>query len=197
MPPIGSGRDGCDDHRVSLLLSPAGAALLAAAAVAVAVVLLVRTVRAGARGGAVVVSRLAWAAFVLVVVALTVSLDLGGAGGVNLVPFRTIRLQLEGLNPVLAAWNLLGNLALLVPFAVLSRAAWGWRVLTTTAAGVALSVAVEVGQRYSGRSADVDDVLVNGLGALLGAVLAAVVVRVVRRRALPEVDAEPEPALAA
>ena len=181
---------------MSLLLSPPGAALLATAAVAVAVVLLVRTVRAGARGRVVVVSRLAWAAFVLVVVALTVSLDLGGTGGVNLVPFETIRLQLEGLNPVLAAWNLLGNLALLVPFAVLSRAAWGWRVLTTTAAGVALSVAVEVGQRYSGRSADVDDVLVNGLGALLGAVLAAVVARLAQRREQPEVDAEPEPVLA-
>lgn len=182
---------------MSLLLSPPGAALLAAAAVAVAVVLLLRTVRAGGRGGVVAASRLAWAAFVLVVVALTVSLDLGGSGGVNLVPFRTIRLQLEGLDPVLAAWNLLGNLALLVPFAVLSRAAWGWRVLTTTAAGVVLSVAVEVGQRHSGRSADVDDVLVNGLGALLGAVLAAVVVRLARRRALPDVDVEPEPVLAA
>ena len=197
MPPIGTVRRGCDDHGVSLLLSPPGAAVLAAAAVAVAVVLLVRTVRAGGRGGAVVVSRLAWAAFVLVVVALTVSLDLGGAGGVNLVPFETIRLQLEGLNPVLAAWNLVGNLALLVPFAVLSRAAWGWRVLTTTSAGVALSAAVEVGQRYSGRSADVDDVLVNGLGALLGALLAAVVVRLAGRDDGSEVDAEPEPALAA
>ena len=182
---------------MDLLPSPPGAALLACAAVLVTVVLLVRSVRAGGPRARVVVSRLAWAAFVLVVVGLTVSLDPGGGGRGQPGAVRDDPAAADVLNPRPPAYNLLGNLALLVPFAVLSRAAWGWRVLTTTAAGVALSVAVEVGQRYSGRSADVDDVLVNGLGALLGAVLAAVVVRLARRADEPEVDAEPEPALAA
>jgi VanZ family protein len=179
---------------VNLLTAPAAAAVLACAAVLVAGVLLVRTVRAAGTGrrGPVALARLAWVGFVLVVVWLTVSLDLGAEGGVNLVPFATVRLQLEGLEPVRAAWNLLGNLVLLVPFALLARAAWGWRVVATTVAGGALSVAVEVGQYFSGRSADVDDVMVNGLGALLGAVLAAVVVRLVRRdEGTPRHDGSP------
>jgi hypothetical protein len=164
---------------VPLLTSPAGSALLAGAAVLVAAVLLVATVRASGTAHRVLVglSRLGWCAFVLVVVWLTVSVDLGTAGGVNLVPFETVRLQLAGLEPARAAWNLLGNLALLVPFALLARPAWGWRVAVTTGAGVLLSVVVEVGQLFAGRSADVDDVIVNGLGALLGAWLAAVLAR--------------------
>jgi len=172
---------------VLLLTSPAGSAVLAAAAVVVTAAVLVATVRSGGPGRRrlVALSRLGWVGFVLVVVWLTVSVDLGTRPGVNLVPFETVRLQLAGLEPAHAAWNLLGNLVLLVPFALLTRAAWGWRVATTAVAGVVLSVVVEVGQLFAGRSADVDDVIVNGLGALLGAVLAAVLVRVGARKPEP------------
>jgi glycopeptide antibiotics resistance protein len=97
---------------------------------------------------------------------------------VNLVPGETIRLYLESdLGPI--AWqNLLGNLLLLLPFGALGP--WAWRRLNSWKRVLGFGLAVSVGIEFLqfarrfvdtygiGRSVDIDDVLLNTLGALLG-----------------------------
>jgi len=89
----------------------------------------------------------------------------------NLVPLRSIERYLA------APWSivrveLLGNIAAFVPFGLFVPFAWGrrlrwWQVL---AAGVALSVGIEVAQFafVPARVADVDDVLLNAVGVAAG-----------------------------
>ena len=115
---------------------------------------------------------------------LTVTLALGGSRtGVNLVPFRGIAEQLGNVNPAVGAMNILGNAFMFVPAGLLAPLALGWGVRRTTLAGLALSVAIEVTQLGLGRSADVDDVILNSAGAAAGAALA--VAATIRGRRLP------------
>jgi glycopeptide antibiotics resistance protein len=89
----------------------------------------------------------------------------------NLVPFRTIGIYLANLDDPFWVGQLLGNVALLLPvglvgplvFPFLDR--WWWVGLLALAASVLIEAA-QLG--IADRSADVDDVLVNVLGALLG-----------------------------
>ena len=65
-----------------------------------------------------------------------------------------------------------GNVLMLVPFGFLAPLLWerlrGLRVLP---AGLALILAVELLQPFTGRSFDVDDIFLNFLGVLIGALL--------------------------
>jgi len=120
---------------------------------------------------------------------LTLGLANPGGGGLNLTPFATIRQQLATLSPWLALFNVVGNLAVLVPFGVLARPAFGWSWATTVVTGFAFCTVIEVLQGLLGRSADVDDVILNTAGAAWGAavswMIAAVVLRWQRRGAGP------------
>lgn len=106
---------------------------------------------------------------------------------VNLVPFRTITLYLRSLlldaqlsRPQLAAIaraNLLGNLALLAPVGLLAPAVWPhvrrwWRVAMLGVVAATSIEALQFARRFvlgmAGRSIDIDDVLLNAVGALLG-----------------------------
>jgi glycopeptide antibiotics resistance protein len=95
----------------------------------------------------------------------------------NLVPFREIARSLSVLETRYGLLNLWGNVVAFIPVGVLgllalrrgSRRAW----LIALGAGTALSVVLEVTQYGVGRSADVDDVILNGIGVGLGVVLAA------------------------
>jgi len=98
----------------------------------------------------------------------------GLAEHLNLVPLRSIGRYVAGPWPVVRV-ELLGNVAAFVPFGVLVPLAWGrrlrwWQVL---AAGVALSVGIEVAQFafVPARAADVDDVVLNALGIAAGLAL--------------------------
>lgn len=66
-----------------------------------------------------------------------------------------------------------GNVLMLVPFGFLAPLLWerlrGWRVLP---AGLGLILAIELLQPFTGRSFDVDDILLNFLGVLVGALIA-------------------------
>lgn len=93
-----------------------------------------------------------------------------GSGALNLAPFRTIAhfLRVGGWELVV---NVFGNLAALVPLGFLvpilraSRTSLGHVAIM----GAALSGAIETLQYFSGRRVgDVDDVLLNTLGAVLG-----------------------------
>ena len=90
----------------------------------------------------------------------------------NLVPFASIRLEFHNVNHAIGAWNILGNILLFAPVGFLgvlaSRWPW-WRVVVLSAAA---SIAIETIQYFVGRSADVDDFILNTLGAILGAAIA-------------------------
>lgn len=109
---------------------------------------------------------------------------LGGStvgGSTNLVPGRTIVEELTSGNP-LGLFNVVGNVALFVPL--------GWLlVLSTTrrhlvvavVTGVGLSVIIELAQSLIGRVSDIDDVILNGTGAVVGACV-ALLLRAARSR---------------
>ncbi|WP_062465210.1 VanZ family protein [Demequina soli] len=111
-----------------------------------------------------------------VTIGLTVVTHTGGSGGVNLTPGQEIRRALDtgAGGPRL---NLVGNILLFVPLgtvaALMTRRGFVLRVLTGTALGFALSAAIESTQHLLGRVADVDDVILNTLGAFVGAFAAA------------------------
>ena len=71
---------------------------------------------------------------------------------------------------------MLGNVLMLIPFGFLAPLLWDklrwWRVLP---AGLGLILAVELLQPLTGRSFDIDDILLNLLGVMIGALLSALV----------------------
>ncbi len=118
------------------------------------------------------------------VLAVTVEPLMAGeaATGVNLVPFRTI-VQLAPTS--LARRNIAGNVVLFVPVGF----AFGWAFrrrrhgfAAALAAALGLSATIEALQWVLpvGRVVDVDDVILNVVGAAVGATVAAVVVRGLR-----------------
>lgn len=109
-------------------------------------------------------------AYVAFFATITLGLFHRARAPVQLVPFATIRADCAMGGRAFVV-NILGNLAVLVPFGILAaealgrRASW-WRV-GLLAGG--LSLAVEVGQYLTGaRVADVDDVLMNTASGLIG-----------------------------
>ena len=89
----------------------------------------------------------------------------------NSVPFATIRIYLDNLDSPFWVAQAFGNLLLLLPVGLFGPIAipwlsrW-WRVLLVA---LVLSACIETAQLFiPERSADVDDVMVNAVGALLG-----------------------------
>jgi glycopeptide antibiotics resistance protein len=98
----------------------------------------------------------------------------------NLVPFHTLAIYWRNLASEFWMLNLFGNLFLLLPLGLLGPIAlpvldrW-WRIALVA---LVFSVAIELLQRLvPARSADIDDVIVNLVGALLG----YAALRVIRR----------------
>ena len=99
----------------------------------------------------------------------------------NLVPFRTIAEYfgvLRGGNVTLFLVNFAGNILVFVPLGLLPpllwrrcRGAWG------AALPALCSLFVELCQIFTGRSVDVDDLILNTLGGLLGWLLARLLLR--------------------
>ena len=84
----------------------------------------------------------------------------------HLVPLKTTL----GLSPGMLAYHTLGNLAWFMPLGLLLEALWPKRSwVHAPLAGAALSAMVEAAQWLLGTGTpDIDDVLLNTLGALLG-----------------------------
>uniref|UniRef100_UPI0025B87086 VanZ family protein n=1 Tax=Demequina sp. TaxID=2050685 RepID=UPI0025B87086 len=106
--------------------------------------------------------------------------DPDAPGGINIEPFVEIRRGLRaGASDAVAA-NVWGNVAMFVPLGFLLM--WLWtspliaRVIMATVAGTGLSIIIELAQLTLGRVADIDDVILNGAGALLGAAVGMVAV---------------------
>ncbi len=120
----------------------------------------------------------ATAVSVLAVLALTLVPGNPSDAGVQLVPFRTIRFNLETSGPVAALTNLAGNVALFVPLGACLGLADRLRVRGAVVLAVVLSALVEAAQYALGdRVTDVDDVILNATGALAGVAAARLAVR--------------------
>ncbi|WP_367281276.1 VanZ family protein [Demequina lignilytica] len=122
-------------------------------------------------------------------VGASTSFSNSGTSSVNLTLFQEIERALRSDSRI--AWlNLIGNLAMFAPLgavlvALMRRLTVVLRVMVATVVSGMLSAAIEIAQLALGRVADIDDVLLNTLGAFGGAVVAAVVIGVanaVRRR---------------
>jgi VanZ family protein len=100
-------------------------------------------------------------------------------GYVQLVPFHTFRNYLDGYDSLQTMLlYVVGNVLLFVPLGLFLQLALRRPVALTIALGLLASATVEVLQlQIWSRSSDVDDVMLNTLGAVAGAVLAAVVLR--------------------
>lgn len=146
--------------------------------VAAALVMGVVWLIARTRGTDVVKRALLWTALALTVAVLlwlTLALPEARAreGGFNLTPLQEIARAARSLDRPYGIINLYGNLVVFLPVGVLvvwlARGAVWKRVLLATAAGAALSAAIELAQFTAGRIADIDDVILNSVGAFLGA----------------------------
>ena len=127
-----------------------------------------------------VASRVLLVGAVLAVLGATLFDTTSGERILNLQPGAGIAAAFDSSRG--AFGNIAGNVALFVPLGFLWAAVSGWSAWKVTASGVALSVLIEAAQYLTARRwADVDDVLLNGVGACLGAVAYAVVSSGVRR----------------
>ena len=115
----------------------------------------------------------------------------------SFVPFRTIGTQLSlGLERY-EAIQLLGNIALFVPFGFVLPAAVRTcrRLWVTLVVAAGLSVLIETLQALlPGHTTDIDDVILNTAGAVLGFFAFSLISWTVRRGTAPEPDTLREPA---
>jgi hypothetical protein len=101
------------------------------------------------------------------------------AGGVQLVPLRTLRSYHYDLSDLVI--YLIGNVALFVPLGFFLFLALRRGLIVTTAVCALISVGVEILQLpIWTRSSDVDDVLTNTTGGLLGALAGLIVLSLYR-----------------
>jgi glycopeptide antibiotics resistance protein len=111
----------------------------------------------------------------LIAIATLLTPQLPGEGDrtILLEPFWDLREALAGRQVVArAVAEMIGNVLLFVPLGVAIVLRWpGLGTLAAVGAAVVASLVVEAGQAVlpGGRTADVTDVLMNGIGALIGA----------------------------
>lgn len=115
-----------------------------------------------------------------------------GSETANLQPGRMIYDELvNNPNHGLGVFNVLGNVVMFVPLGWLLAIVVTRRLLIPVLAGVGLSALIELAQAFIGRAPDIDDVILNGIGAIAGALIAALVVRMRPRfRRPPELSAD-------
>ncbi len=105
-------------------------------------------------------------------------------GPPNYKPFYMIRLMLfRAKDPVYRAVNLLGNVVIFAPLGFLPPLLWPrWRKGRSILLGVGVSAFIELVQPLVGRTRDVDDLILNTLGALLGWLILLLVQAVCRHK---------------
>jgi len=90
---------------------------------------------------------------------------------VYLRPFESTCLFLENWEYSYARWNIFGNMLLFLPFGILMRLAWRGRkgIALTAALAFSFSIGFETIQfLYAIGEFDVDDVILNVVGAVVG-----------------------------
>lgn len=95
-------------------------------------------------------------------------------GGFSLLPFNIFRVikNKDGSDRFsYTAINLVGNVAVFIPVGFFFGAAFGKKTLPSFAFGAGLSLFIELFQLLTPRQSDIDDLILNSLGALVGALL--------------------------
>jgi glycopeptide antibiotics resistance protein len=125
------------------------------------------------------VAWIAWTAFIVLLALLPIGAVSEGrpAVWVSIVPFASIGQALHrGLVPATVV-SVAGNIVAFVPIGLLAPMGWRrWQTwMATISLGVAISLAIELSQLATSvaigfpyRHADVDDVILNGLGTAIG-----------------------------
>lgn len=90
-----------------------------------------------------------------------------------MIPFREIINDLTG-NADDSALNLLGNMAIFLPFGFMIPIVSGRREFKIILILLLTSAAIETVRLFEGRRCDIDDVVLNTVGAVLGWILFSV-----------------------
>lgn len=93
--------------------------------------------------------------------------------GINMVPFRTIRRYMQIYGDDLFLVNVVGNIVMFMPWGFGLVLLWSrkQRLFSIILHALGLTLFIEFGQLFVGRSVDVDDVILNFLGSCIGAAL--------------------------
>lgn len=91
--------------------------------------------------------------------------------GVNLVPFRTILRFIRHFDTDLFGVNIVGNIVMFIPWGFGLVLLWkkNRKIRVILALSLSLTLFIETCQLFIGRSADVDDLILNFAGSCLGA----------------------------
>lgn len=106
---------------------------------------------------------------------------------VNLIPFLSvfgiIQTSVTNGEPIFAVTNLLGNIAMFIPLGLLLPLLWKRcrRLWKTMLAAFAVSFGIEFVQLFLTRGTDIDDILLNVVGAMVGYGLFRILRRLAKR----------------
>ena len=110
---------------------------------------------------------------------------LRGLSTANFIPFKTVIMYIKHYSHLNSFENLAGNIAVFIPFGLLAPLVKSDRkrgAAFVTALGFLISMAVEVIQLVTGFGAfDVDDLILNTLGAVIGYILYRMIVGIVKK----------------
>lgn len=148
------------------------AALVGSAVVAGAVYAVVQVIRRPGHPVALFVL-LWWAVLFLVVTQFPT--NKGGTEHLNLMPFQAFEPGDRNLTNAGTPTQFVLNILLTVPLGLLLPVVARWRLLPVAATGLAVALATETVQFFTGRHADIDDVIANTAGVLVGFAIFAVV----------------------
>lgn len=100
-------------------------------------------------------------------------------GSVNLIPFANISRMLH-VGGGDAAINILGNIVMFLPLGLFLPLLWKRfdSFKETVLCGAVLSLAIEIIQSFSFRSADIDDVILNTAGVIVGFILYRLLIKI-------------------
>jgi len=102
----------------------------------------------------------------------------------NLTPLAGIIQMAQSTSSGYAALNILGNIVMFMPLGFLLSLLWSkWRMPHIVIAALLCSVSIEVMQFFTGRGADIDDVILNTLGGITGTFVSWILQRIFPRAA--------------
>lgn len=105
--------------------------------------------------------------YMLLLYQMVTRVDINVSSGINLIPFKEI-MRYE-LTSELFYYNVLGNIALFVPFGyIISSYVKPKNIWTNMFIAIIVSATIEIVQLNIGRSFDIDDVILNTLGCIIG-----------------------------
>lgn len=105
--------------------------------------------------------------YMLLLYQMVTRVDINVSSGINLVPFKEI-LRYE-LNSNLFYYNVLGNVALFMPFGyIVASYVKPKQIWTNAIIAIVVSTTIEIVQLNIGRSFDIDDIILNTIGCVAG-----------------------------